>query len=57
MITAKIKIQENEEKGTCEVTLVGIPKKDYEKGTPAEKTTANVLYSEIQELLNRLKNS
>lgn len=57
MITAKIKIQENEEKGTCEVTLVGIPKKDYEKGTPAEKTTTNVLYSEIQELLNRLKNS
>ena len=55
MITIKIKIKENEEKGTAEVTLVGVPKKDFDKGSKAEQTTTNVVYSEIHNMLQELQ--
>lgn len=54
MITIKVKIQETENE-KCSVTLVGVPKKDFEKGTPMEKQTCNVLYSSINELLQELQ--
>lgn len=54
MITIKVKIQETEN-DKCSVTLVGVPKKDFEKATPMEKQTCNVMYSNINELLKVLE--